>query len=185
MEKTYEVGGMTCAACATHVEKSVSKLEGISNIQINVLTGRMRLSIAPGGPSDEAVIAAVQAAGYSAGLPQSAHAAPAPRAKPDYQQGARGMRRRFIVSLIFTLPLFYLAMGHMMGWPLPALFLGEKNAMTLALTEFLLTLPVLIINREYFANGFSSLFKGAPNMNSLIAIGSGAAVVYGVYALYR
>ena len=115
--------------------------------------------------------------------PTRSAAAPSPvdEAKKEYQV----MKRRVIWSLRFTVPLFYISMGHMMGWPLPGFFLGTANAMIYALTLFLLALPVAIINNKYFRTGFKTLLHRSPNMDSLIALGSGASLVYGVYALYK
>lgn len=95
------------------------------------------------------------------------------------------MRRRVIWSFVFTIPLFYISMGHMLGWPLPGVFLGTENSMIYALTLFLLVLPVAIINNKYYHMGFKTLFHGSPNMDSLIALGSGASLAYGIYALYK
>lgn len=133
------------------------------------------------------IIAAVEKAGYGASIQQvkgksAAQAvSPVDTAKKEYET----MKRRVIWSFVFTIPLFYISMGHMMGWPLPGFFLGTENSMIYALTLFLLALPVAIINNKYYRMGFKTLFHGSPNMDSLIALGSGASLAYGVYALYK
>ena len=184
MRQQFTVTGMTCSACSAHVERAVGKLPGVTQVQVNLLGGSMVVDW-DGPLTSQEVIAAVERAGYSAALPAPS-GAPAQAARPvhDMEQEQKGLRTRLTASLVFLLPLFYLSMGHMMGWPIPPALLGTENAMTYALTLFLLTLPTLVINQRYFRVGFRSLLRGAPNMDSLIAVGCTAAVVYGVAALY-
>ena len=182
MKQKFVVTGMTCSACSAHVEKAVRRLAGVQEVNVNLLGGSMEVDW-EGELTSEQIIGAVKAAGYGASLPGgngTAAAAPA----DTLDEELRGMRRRFIASLVFLLPLFYLSMGHMMGWPIPHFFHGTENAMVYALTLFLLTVPIMVINQKYYRVGFKTLWHRAPNMDSLIAVGSAAAVVYGVAALY-
>ena len=187
MKEKFIVTGMTCSACSAHVDKAVRKLEGVSNVNVNLLSGTMTVDW-QGSLTQQDIISAVVKSGYGASLPQqqtgqSAAAQPRPAATA-MEEELQGMRRRLIWSVVFLLPLFYLSMGHMMGWPIPDFFHGQENAMVYALTLFLLTLPTLIVNQKYFRVGFKTLAHLAPNMDSLIAVGSAAAVLYGVVALY-
>ena len=178
----FNVEGMTCSACSARVEKSVSALTGVQEVSVNLLKNSMTLIYHEGLTDPQKIIRAVEAAGYGASL-KHAKQTQAEAAAPKNEYDA--MKKRVVFSAIFEIPLFYLAMGHMMGWPLPRIFLGVENAAILAFTQFLLLLPILFINFKYFKIGTRSLLRGSPNMDSLIAIGSGAAVIYGVYALYK
>ena len=185
MKTKFDVTGMTCAACQAHVEKSVRKLPGVSQVNVNLLQNNMTVEYDDKTLGPEAIIHAVEAGGYGASLPGAKGAAGQKSAVDQAKEETRQMTFRLIVSFAFLIPLFYLSMGHMMGWPLPSLFLGNENAITFAFTQLLLSLPVAYVNRKYFINGFKSLFHGSPNMDSLIAIGSTAAIVYGIYAIYK
>ena len=185
MKTKFDVTGMTCAACQAHVEKSVRKLPGVSQVNVNLLQNNMSVEYDDKTLGPEAIIHAVEAGGYGASLPGAKGAAGQKSAVDQAKEETRQMKFRLIVSFAFLIPLFYLSMGHMMGWPLPSLFLGNENAITFAFTQLLLSLPVAYVNRKYFINGFKSLFHGSPNMDSLIAIGSTAAIVYGIYAIYK
>ncbi len=185
MKTKFDVTGMTCAACQAHVEKSVRKLPGVSQVNVNLLQNNMTVEYDDKTLGPEAIIHAVEAGGYGASLPGAKGAAGQKSAVDQAKEETRQMKFRLIVSFAFLIPLFYLSMGHMMGWPLPSLFLGNENAITFAFTQLLLSLPVAYVNRKYFINGFKSLFHGSPNMDSLIAIGSTAAIVYGIYAIYK
>ena len=179
MKQKFSVTGMTCAACSAHVEKAVKGLAGVQEVQVNLLGNSM--SVTYNEPlTSQQICEAVAKAGYGATV-MGETAAPTPAPVSDAQ---KSLKVRFVSSLVFLLPLFYLSMGHMMGWPIPHFFHGTQNAMVYALTLFLLTLPPLIINRAYFVGGFRSLWHRAPNMDSLIAVGSSAAVLYGIVALY-
>ena len=189
MKECFDITGMSCAACQVRVEKSVSKLEGVKDVNVNLLKNSMEVEYDENAVSESGIVDAVVNAGYGA-IPRTEgesapHAAKAePRrdiAKEEYEK----MKKRLVWSLVFTVPLFYVSMGHMMGWPLPGFLLGAQNSMVFALTLFLLVIPVAIINRKFFIGGFRSLFHLAPNMDSLIAMGSGAALVYGIYAMYK
>ena len=189
MQEKYNVTGMTCAACSARVEKSVSALPGMQQCSVNLLKNSMVVRYDDRQLTDAQIIQAVEKAGYGASLQQAGGKQTAGQARTGAADAARQeylkMRRRVIWSFVFTVPLFYISMGHMMGWPLPGFFLGSENAMIYALTLFLLVLPVALINGRYYRQGFKTLLHGSPNMDSLIALGSGASLAYGVYALYK
>ena len=186
MKTKFNVTGMTCAACSAHVEKSVRKLEGVAEVAVNLLGNNMTVDYDEKALSPQQIIQAVEQGGYGAYLPQTkGGGAPQQSAVEQAQAEIKQMKFRLVVSFVFMIPLFYLSMGHMMDWPLPSLFLGHENALIFAFTQFLLCLPVAYVNRKYFINGFKTLARRSPNMDSLIAIGSAAAVVYGVYAIYK
>lgn len=186
----FDVTGMSCAACSARVEKSVAKLPGIKEVSVNLLKNSMTVEYDEGKTTSDGIVGAVVNAGYGATLraekanvAAKAKATPSPVdiAKQEYEK----MWRRLTASVVFAAPLFYISMGHMTGWPLPAFFHGTENAMIFALTLFLLTVPIVFINFKFFRVGFTSLAHGAPNMDSLIALGASAALVYGIYALYK
>ena len=188
MQERYDVTGMTCAACSARVEKSVSALPGVTQCTVNLLKNSMVVDYDDAALSSGQIVAAVEKAGYGASPQRKGSAKAAPKGEEPGAAAKReylAMRRRVIWSFVFTVPLFYLSMGHMMGWPLPGIFLGTENAMLYALTQFLLLLPVVAINFKYYRQGFKTLLHGSPNMDSLIALGSGASLAYGVYALYK
>lgn len=195
--EAFDVGGMTCAACQAHVEKAVSKLDGVSCVAVNLLSGSMTVDYDENALSDDDICAAVDRAGYSAAPVTSAGAAGAPgtgtaaahAAKFEsptkkLEATARAMKTRLIVSLAFWIPLFYIGMGHMLGWPVPAVFTDPAHGMTLALTELVLTIPIVFMNRSYFENGFRSLAHGGPTMDTLIAIGAAASIAWSIYAMF-
>ena len=185
MKQKFNVTGMTCSACSAHVDKAVRKLDGVCEVNVNLLGGSMTVDWDGALTSDE-IVSAVEKAGYGASLPAAAgqSAAPARPAADAMEDDLKNMRSRLIASFVFLIPLFYLSMGHMMGWPIPHFFHGPENALLYALTLFLLTVPIMVINQKYYRVGFKTLWHLSPNMDSLIAVGSAAAVVYGVAALY-
>ena len=186
MKQKFNVTGMTCASCSAHVEKAVRKLSGVNDVTVSLLTNSMTVEYDENALGPAEIIKAVQQGGYGASLPAGPkEKGAAPARENTAAEEERAMKRRLVWSFVFMIPLFYLSMGHMMNWPLPGIFLGMENAMTFAFTQFLLCLPILIVNRKYFTGGFKALWNRAPNMDSLIAIGSSAAVVYGVWAIYR
>ena len=187
MQEKYNVTGMTCAACQARVQKSVSNLTGVQECNVNLLKNSMVVTYDDKNVNSGQIIAAVEKAGYGASLQQAKGKSAAQAVSPvdTVKKEYETMKRRVIWSFVFTIPLFYISMGHMMGWPLPGFFLGTENSMIYALTLFLLALPVAIINNKYYRMGFKTLFHGSPNMDSLIALGSGASLAYGVYALYK
>ncbi len=184
MKQKFTVTGMTCSACSAHVDKAVRKLDGVCEVNVNLLGGSMTVDW-DGELTPEQIVSAVEKAGYGASLPSTgAQSVAAKPAEDAMENDLKNMKARLIASFVFLIPLFYLSMGHMMGWPIPHFFHGTENAMTYALTLFLLTVPIMVINQKYYRVGFKTLFHLSPNMDSLIAVGSAAAVVYGVAALY-
>ena len=186
MEKVlFGITGMTCSACSARIEKGLSKLDGIKEVSVNLLTNSMTVTFDAEQINTNQIVKKVEDIGYGAS-PKIANAKKQDGKPVDAAQSeAHSMRNRLIVSLIFTIPLFYISMGEMLGWPLPGFLSGMENAMVYAFTLFLLTLPVMFAGRSYFRNGFKNLFHLSPNMDSLIAIGSGAAFLYGIFAIYK
>ena len=172
MTEKFVVTGMTCAACAAHVEKAANSLDGVDSAAVNLMLGTLVCSYDADKVTPQAIISAVEASGYGA--------APADEAKRDIRReqeaSARAMGRRLLWSAVCLVPLFYLSMGHMMGLPVPAFM--HRQPLTAALVQLVLCVPILILNRAYFTVGFSRLFKGAPNMDSLVALGAAAGLVY-------
>lgn len=200
-KETYDVTGMSCSACSSHVEKAVSKLEGMDKVTVNLLTNSMQVEYDENRLNNTAIEQAVEKAGYGASLhqekgnaPQSVQSAVKTESQADLQKKEQEqMKKRLIWSIILLIPLMYVSMGHMIyNWlgvgmpPFTMKYLhGSQNALTYSFTQFLLVLPILIINKKFFINGFKTLAHRSPNMDSLVAIGAGASVVYGVYAIYR
>lgn len=182
MKQKFDVTGMTCSACSAHVEKSVSKLEGVQCVNVNLLQNSMVVEYDDNALGTTDIIHAVESGGYGASVQGETKTQEAP--KNVAAEEMHHMKRRLIASFCFLIPLFYISMGHMMGAPLPAILLGDENVMIFALTQLFLTIPVLIINKKYFVVGFKALWNKAPNMDSLIALGSAASVIYSVFAIY-
>lgn len=190
----FDVGGMTCASCQAHVEKAVSGVAGVSDVAVNLLSGSMVVDYDDSATSADAICRAVDRAGYSAspvdaggapaGSPAAASAARLDNPTKKLEATADAMRTRLVVSIVFLVPLFYIGMGHMFGWPLPSFLSDHMHAMTLALTELLLLLPILYENMSYFTNGFKSLWHRAPTMDALIAIGATASVAWSLFAMF-
>ena len=177
----YTVTGMSCAACSARVEKAVSAVPGVTSCSVSLLTNSMGVE---GTASAEAVVSAVQAAGYGASL-KSASCAPTAAAQEDAlaDRETPALKRRLIASLGFLIALMYVSMGHMMwGWPLPACL--ADNHVAMGLLQMLLTIAVMVINQKFFINGFRSLLHGAPNMDTLVALGAAASFGYSTYALF-
>ena len=203
MKERFDVTGMTCSACSSHVEKSVSKLTGVENVSVNLLTNSMQVEFDENKLDTAGIVKAVEDAGYGAAVKDGrAKSGTKTSGQSDSQensglsaveQNVKNMKKRLIVSLIFWIPLMYVSMGHMIyQWlniPMPPFTMnflhGNENAITYAFTQFLLLLPILITNQKYFKNGFKTLWHRSPNMDSLIAIGAGAAILYGIFAIYR
>ena len=177
-EIKFSVQGMSCAACSARVEKVTKSVQGVTDAQVNLLSGTMLVKakneqvVAP-------VVSAVSAAGYSASV--VGEKAPAEQNPPK----DHSVHKRLIYSAVFLIVLMYFTMGHMLHLPLPRWYTGTENALVAALLQFLLTVPVVVLNRVYYQKGLKSLLKRSPNMDSLIAVGSGAALVYGVFVLFR
>lgn len=203
MKERFDVTGMTCSACSSHVEKSVSKLTGVENVSVNLLTNSMQVEFDENKLDTAGIIKAVEDAGYGAAV-KDGHAKSGTKTSGQsdsqennglsaVEQNVKNMKKRLIVSLIFWIPLMYVSMGYMIyQWlniPMPPFTMnflhGNENAITYAFTQFLLLLPILIANQKYFKNGFKTLWHRSPNMDSLIAIGAGAAILYGIFAIYR
>lgn len=203
MKERFDVTGMTCSACSSHVEKSVGKLTGVENVSVNLLTNSMQVEFDENKLDTAGIIKAVEDAGYGAAV-NDEHAKSGAKTSGQsgsqennglsaVEQNVKNMKKRLIVSLIFWIPLMYVSMGHMIyQWlniPMPPFTMnflhGNENAITYAFTQFLLLLPILIANQKYFKNGFKTLWHRSPNMDSLIAIGAGAAILYGIFAIYR
>lgn len=189
----FNIQGMTCSSCSSHVEKAVSKLEGVKNVTVNLLLNNMIVNYDETIVDNEKIIQAVLESGYDASLYE--------KTKEEKRKEKEGnqtkdnikiMKNRLIISICFFIPLMYIAMHHMLyewfGLPVPGmikmLFHGKENAITFGFTQFLLLLPIIYVNRNYFIVGLKRLFKGTPNMDSLIAIGSIAAIIYGIFAIY-
>lgn len=197
MKEKFDVTGMSCSACSSHVEKSVSKLEGVHAVSVNLLTNSMQVEYDETKLGTENIIEAVEHAGYGASVKNEAKAAAKTGETEDavsiQQKNIKNMKIRLIVSVVFLIPLMYVSMGHMiynaLGVPMPPVtmkfFHGSENAVIYAFTQFLLLLPILFANQKYFRNGFATLARRSPNMDSLIAMGATAATVYGIFAIYR
>lgn len=182
MEQKFKITGMTCAACSARVENVTKKLTGVASASVNLLAGTMVAHFDETQIAPDAIIRAVQASGYGAELFE---AQPPQEQAQTHDPVLHGMKVRLWVSFPFLLAIMYLSMGHMVGLPLPHFLHGTEHALRLALAELLLTLPVLIVNRAFFIKGTKTLLHGAPNMDSLIAVGSGAAFLYGVIVTVR
>ncbi len=186
MDQKFSVTGMTCSACSAAVERSVRKLEGVRSVNVNLLSNSMSVEYDEALLNKDTIISAVETAGYGASDFVRERAAADKPAKVDtVEQEQKEMKKRIIVSFAFLIPLLYLAMGHMFHFPLPMAVMGTENAITFAFSQLLLTVPILYVNRKYYQVGFKTLLHRNPNMDSLIAIGSAAAVFYGVFAIYR
>ena len=189
----YNVTGMTCAACQANVTKCVTKLVGVEEVNVSLLANQMTVSYDESQVNPGDIIQAVEKIGYgasSAEQPESAQNQGGFRSQWQERQDRamedqRQMKHRLIASIALLVPLMYIAMGHMMGLPVPWFFVGEENSLMSALAQLILTVPVLFINRHFFQTGFKALIHRAPNMDSLVAIGSGAALVYGLFAMFR
>lgn len=183
MSRKFDVTGMTCSACSAHVEKSVSKLVGEGNVTVSLLTNSMQVECDDKKVSDYEIIKAVEDAGYGAAVAGAVKSSEKKESVVDNE--LKEMKTRLIVSFIFLIPLMYVSMGSMVGLPQPSFLSGHGNAVSFAFTQFLMCLPILYVNRKYFQVGFKTLWHRAPNMDSLIAVGSTAALVYGIFAIYR
>lgn len=188
MEKLqYNVEGMTCAACVSAVERAVGKIEGVDSVEVNLLTKSMNVSVDESLGSITEISDAVNKAGYKASLKVNTDKGKsvATENKDIYKEELEDKSFRLKVSTLFLIPLMYIAMGEMYGLPMPEFLSGHMNSLYNIFTQFLLTLPILYVNFSYFERGFKSLFNRTPNMDSLIAIGSGASVLYGIFVIYK
>lgn len=184
-KKKFSVTGMSCAACSAAVEKAVGRLDGVESAQVNLLAKSMVCVYDESKTGADAVIAAVEKAGFGAAeLAERERAAAPKKEKAAADDGFTAIRTRLWVSIVFLVLLMYVSMGHMLGLPLPGFLHGTQNALPFAFLQFLLTLPVLYVNRKFYFNGFRALAHRAPNMDSLVAVGSAAAMLYGVIAIF-
>ena len=189
---------MTCSSCSAHVEKAVNKVNGIEKVTVNLLSNNMVVEYDEAVSTNNDIIRAVENAGYEASVAEytekqegMAEKKPNSINRKDFEISK--MRNRVIISFIFLLPLMYMAMHNMLfeffGLPVPKMFVdffdGGENAFKFVLAQLLLLMPIVYVNRSYFSNGFKRLVKGIPTMDSLIAIGSGASIIYGIYTLYK
>ncbi len=199
-KETYDITGMTCSACSSRVEKCVRALEGADKVSVNLLTNSMQIEYEEDRLDERKIVTAVEKAGYGAALRSKREKSAVSQKrigetpeKSIMQKETESLKKRFFLSLVFLIPLMYLSMHHMFfewfGLPVPSVimeyFHGYENAVTFSFSQFLLLLPILYMNRKYFQVGFKTLFHGSPNMDSLIAIGSGAALVYGCFVIFR
>lgn len=178
MKRKYDIIGMTCSACSAHIDKAIRHIDGIQSVNVNLLNNFMVVEFDEDKVNDALIMKTVEEAGYKA-MPE----------KTEVQQATQNesideKKKSLILSFVFLIPLFYISMGHMMGAPLPDILLGHENMMVFALTQLFLTLPIMYINRGYFQRGFKSLWHKSPNMDTLIAIGSAAAAIYSIYAIF-
>ncbi|HHU53223.1 MAG TPA: heavy metal translocating P-type ATPase [Clostridiaceae bacterium] len=192
MKNKFIITGMTCSACSQAVDRAVNKLDGVTEVSVNLLTNSMQVGFDDNKTNAELIIQAVQKAGYDA-IPDI----PAPNSsegnviiktnslEAQLVLDLKRLKKRFFISLIFLVPLMYIAMAPMLGLPALSIFEGPENSVIFAFSQMLLTLPVIIINHKYFTNGFKTLIKRQPNMDSLIALGSSAAFIYGIFVIYR
>lgn len=194
----FTITGMNCAVCSSHVEKAVAKLNGVHKASVNLLTNSMQVAYDEKEVNNDTIIAAVVAAGYGASVvddKESTNAVSTSTKKEDTttSKEIKNMKNRLIGSIVFLVPLMYIAMNHMLaswfGLPVPdgfkTLFHGPENAITFAFSQFLLVLPIMYLNRTYYTSGFRSLFHGVPNMDSLVGMGSMASALFGVFAIFR
>lgn len=187
----YNVTGMTCAACQANVTRCVQKLDGVEDVNVSLLANQMTVSYDENKLRPENIISAVEGAGYGASSMEKALEKDTgfrgewQLRKKQAEDSRQSMKRRLIYSVVLLVPLMYIAMGSMLGLPVPGFFTGTQNVLVSALAQLLLTVPIIFINRHFYQFGFKALFHGAPNMDSLVAIGSGAALVYGLFAMFR
>lgn len=186
----FTVTGMSCAACQANVTKAVSKLDGVKSCNVNLLSGAMTVDF--DSPADvQRICSAVNAIGYTAEV-QSAESISESGYRSRWKERTKrqaekekALKFRMIFSIILLVPLMYIAMGEMLGLPVPSIFTGMENAGVSALTQLILAVPIIFVNRKFFISGFKALFRKVPNMDSLVAIGSSASLIYGLYSLYR
>lgn len=190
MKQKFNVKGMTCSACSASVEKNIKKLEGAKDVNVNLITNSMTVEYDETILDNNEIIKTVEKVGYGASLYKDADKVDKEKGREKEENDTaktqeNELKYRVIVSFVFLIPLFYIAMGPMVNLPIPSFLTGQENAINFAFTQLLLTLPIVYINRKYYSVGFKTLFRANPNMDSLIALGSGAALVYGIFAIYR
>lgn len=176
---------MTCSACSSYIEKTLNKLDGVNSAEVSLLTNSMTVDYDDKSLESQNIIDSVVNAGYGASLHNTSKTESKNINVEEQNDELKQMKSRLIVSVIFLIPLLYISMGHMLGFPLPDFFKGAENSIAFAFTQFLLTLPIMYVNRKFYIVGFKTLSKGSPNMDTLIALGSSAAVLYGIFSLYK
>lgn len=188
MKQNYNITGMTCSSCQAAVERAAKKLPGVNDVAVNLLSNKMVIDYDEEALASNDIIKAVQDAGFGASIQTLGGARKEDagvKQSSVIEDELKNMKQRLIVSFAFLIPLMYVSMGAMAGLPVPAFLKGHTSAVSYGLTQLLLTLPIMYVNRKYYIVGFKTLVKGSPNMDSLIAIGSSAAVIYGIFAIYR
>lgn len=186
MKQKFDVTGMNCSACSAAVENAVKKVEGVDSVNVNLLTNSMSVEYDGSPQVQNAVVKAVESAGYGAGPAGETPTKPkGEAAEQPARKAGREMKIRLIGSFTFLIPLLYLSMGHMLGLPLPGFLHGHHNAVLFVLAQFLLTIPIVYLNRQYFQTGFKALWHRHPTMDTLIAVGSAAALAYGIFAFFQ
>lgn len=182
-KQLLDITGMSCSACSSRIEKVVNKMQGVEQMNVNLLKNNAHVTFDESVVDEKAIIARIEKLGFGARVHAANVAAPVPQQDTAAQEMAE-MRQRLIGSLIFAGLVFYQHMGRMWGWPLPGFILGQENELINALLQMLWCIPVLFIDRKYFIHGVRNLLSGAPNMDSLIAVGSGASFIYGLYSVF-
>lgn len=183
MKQKFDITGMSCAACQANVEKAVRKVDGVKTVSVNLLTGTLVTEYDEKATDDTAIIQAVTEVGYGASVQGEQKREKPGTEVPDAEE--RYLKLRLVVSIVFLIALMYVAMGHMIHLPTPSFFHGRSGAVSFAFAQFLLALPVIFVNRKFYIVGFRGLIKRAPNMDSLVALGSAAALIYGIVAIFR
>ena len=182
-KQLLDITGMSCSACSSRIEKVVNRMQGVEQMSVNLLKNNAHVTFDESVVDEKAIIARIEKLGFGARVHAANVAAPVPQQDTATQE-MEEMRQRLIGSLIFAGLVFYQHMGRMWGWPLPGFILGQENELINALLQMLWCIPVLFIDRKYFIHGVRNLLSGAPNMDSLIAVGSGASFIYGLYSVF-
>ncbi len=182
-KQLLDITGMSCSACSSRIEKVVNRMQGVEQMSVNLLKNNAHITFDESVVDEKAIIARIEKLGFGAKVHAANVAAPVPQQDTAAQE-MEEMRQRLIGSLIFAGLVFYQHMGRMWGWPLPSFILGQENELINALLQMLWCIPVLFIDRKYFIHGVRNLLSGAPNMDSLIAVGSGASFIYGLYSVF-
>ncbi|WP_437629231.1 heavy metal translocating P-type ATPase [Clostridium paraputrificum] len=181
MKKDFKVTGMTCAACSSRVERVLSKMDGVTKAEVNLATEDLHIDYDDSKLKIQDIIGKIEKAGYGAYEVKEDTKID----DTDKEDAINSLKKRFVLSLVFAVPLLYISMGHMMGAPLPSIIDPMKNAMNFALIQLILVIPVMIVGRKFFIGGFKNIVHLSPNMDSLIAIGTSAAFLYGIYAIVK
>ena len=182
-KQLLDITGMSCSACSSRIEKVVNRMQGVEQMSVNLLKNNAHVTFDESVVNEKAIIARIEKLGFGAKVHAANVAAPVPQQDTAAQE-MEEMRQRLIGSLLFAGLVFYQHMGRMWGWPLPSFILGQENELINALLQMLWCIPVLFIDRKYFIHGVRNLLSGAPNMDSLIAVGSGASFIYGLYSVF-